>query len=111
MIAEPRPTRSVRPASSPSTETASWPHASLIQTESRPSSSAITESETCSSGENQGQYARKSPMRIGPRDYSAVRSAVRASVARNTSTTRASNCAPAQRRSSAAASSIGMPAR
>ena len=39
---EPSATRSVRPASSPSTETASWPQASEIHTESSPSSSAST---------------------------------------------------------------------
>jgi hypothetical protein len=65
MTADPSPTRSVRPASSPRTETASWPHASLIHTESSPSSSARTASDTCSSAENHGQYARKSPIRIG----------------------------------------------
>ena len=52
---EPSPIRSVRPASSPSTDTASCPQASEIHTESSPSSSASTASETCSSGENQGQ--------------------------------------------------------
>ena len=52
---EPSAIRSVLPASSPSTDTASWPHASEIHTESRPSSSASTASSTCSSGENQGQ--------------------------------------------------------
>ena len=51
---EPSATRSVLPASSPSTETASWPHASEIHTESSPSSSASTASSTCSCGREPG---------------------------------------------------------
>ena len=42
-------------ASSPSTDTASWPHASAIHTESSPISSASTARSTCSCGVNQGQ--------------------------------------------------------
>ncbi len=52
---EPSAIRSVRPASSPSTDTASCPQASEIHTESSPSWSASTARSTCSSGENQGQ--------------------------------------------------------
>ena len=52
---EPRPIRSVLPASSPSTETASWPHASATQAESSPRRSASTASSTCSAGVNHGQ--------------------------------------------------------
>ena len=52
---EPSPIRSVLPASRPSTETASWPQASAIHTESSPSPSASTASSTCSAGLNHGQ--------------------------------------------------------
>ncbi len=55
MRPEPSAIRFVLPASSPSTETASWPHASEIQIESSPSSSPRTASSTCSSREYHGQ--------------------------------------------------------
>ena len=55
MRAEPSPIRSVTAVMWPSTDTASWPHASATQTESRPASSACTASEICSSAENHGQ--------------------------------------------------------
>jgi hypothetical protein len=52
---DPSATRSVTALRCPSTDTASWPHASATHTESSPASSAWRASATCSSGENQGQ--------------------------------------------------------
>ena len=52
---EPSATRSVTAVRWPSTETASWPHASATHTESSPARSAWRAREICSSGENQGQ--------------------------------------------------------
>ena len=52
---EPRPIRSVTALMWPSTVAASWPQASAIHTESRPSRSASFASSICSSGEYQGQ--------------------------------------------------------
>ena len=60
---EPRATRSVTPLRWPSTDAASWPHASDTHTESSSSSSASRASSICSSKENHGQYARKRPAR------------------------------------------------
>jgi hypothetical protein len=52
---DPSPTRSVTALRWPSTDAASWSHASATHTESSPASSAWRANATCSSGENQGQ--------------------------------------------------------
>src|SRR4051812_31992390 len=64
MSALPNAIRSVFAARYPRTDTASCPHASLIHTESSPTSSPSRESLTCSSNENHGQYARNTPIRM-----------------------------------------------
>ena len=58
MSPAPRSMRSVTALRCPSTETASCPHASATHSESSPARSAWRASSICSSGENQGQYAR-----------------------------------------------------
>ncbi len=52
---EPTPIRSVRSASTDSTETTSCPHASDTHTQSMPASSAAVARAICSSKEYQGQ--------------------------------------------------------
>ena len=69
MTADPSPTRSVRPASSPSTETASWPHASAIHTLSSPSSSASTDSDELLLGREPRPVGEEEPDAHRPRAY------------------------------------------